>query len=166
MCDYLAYYIGCKWTKFSDWFICRFWGFFGLPQWLSSKESTCSAGDAGVFDLIPGLGRSPREGHSNPFQYSCLENPMDRIGWWAVVHRVAKCQTQLKRHHTCTHEVSLVVVLFETSFSISTSCCPLLTLWDLFMMASLEILRISAGLKNYLQFAGCPYGLAGNIINT
>ena len=34
------------------------------------------------------------------------------------------------------------------------------------MMASLEILRISAGLKNYLQFVGCPYGLAGNIINT
>ena len=42
------------------------------------KESTCSAGDPG---LIPGLGRSPGEGHGYPFQYSCLENPMDRGAW-------------------------------------------------------------------------------------
>ena len=104
MCDYLAYYIGCKWTKLSDWFIRRFWGFFGVPQRLSSKESACSAGDSGVPDLIPGWGRSPKGGHSNPLQYSCLENPMDRKGWWAMVHRVAKGQTQLKCHHTCTHE--------------------------------------------------------------
>ena len=39
------------------------------------KESACSAGDPG---LIPGSGRSPGEGNDNPFQYSCLENPMDR----------------------------------------------------------------------------------------
>ena len=39
------------------------------------KESTCSAGDPGS---ISGLGRSPGEGNSNPLQYSCLENPMDR----------------------------------------------------------------------------------------
>ena len=55
--------------------------------WLSSKESTCSARDRG---LIPGLGRFPREGNDNPFQYSCLGNPMDREAWQAVVHRVAK----------------------------------------------------------------------------
>ena len=40
-----------------------------------SKESACNAGDLG---LIPGLGRSPREGNGNPLQYSCLENPMDK----------------------------------------------------------------------------------------
>ena len=45
---------------------------YGLPQWLSSKESTCNAGD---LDSIPGLGKSPGEGHSNPLRYSCLENP-------------------------------------------------------------------------------------------
>ena len=44
---------------------------------LSSKESACQ-GDTGS---IPGLGRSPGEGNSNPLQYSCLENPMDRGGW-------------------------------------------------------------------------------------
>ena len=48
-------------------------------------------------DSIPGLGRSPGEGHSNPLQYSCLENPMDRGAWRTVIHRVIKSQTQLKR---------------------------------------------------------------------
>ena len=38
----------------------------------AGKESACNAGDLGS---IPGLGRSPGRGHSNPLQYSCLENP-------------------------------------------------------------------------------------------
>ena len=46
--------------------------------------------DAGDLGSIPGLGRSPREGNSNPLQYSCLENPMDRGAWRATVHRVAR----------------------------------------------------------------------------
>ena len=45
--------------------------------------------------LIPGLGRSPGGGNSNPSQYPHLENPMDRRAWWATVHGVAKSQTQL-----------------------------------------------------------------------
>ena len=40
--------------------------------------------------MIPGLGRSPGGGHGNPFQYSCLENPMDRGASWATVHRAAE----------------------------------------------------------------------------
>ena len=56
------------------------------------KESACNAGDLG---LIPGLGRSPREGNGNPLQYSCLENPMDRGLWQTTVHGVAKSWTQL-----------------------------------------------------------------------
>ena len=47
------------------------------------KESACKEGDLG---LIPGLGRSLREGNGNPFQYSCLENPMDTAAWWATEH--------------------------------------------------------------------------------
>ena len=43
--------------------------------------------------LIPGLGRSPGGGHSNPLQYFSLENPMDRGARWATVHRFAKRQT-------------------------------------------------------------------------
>ena len=64
-----------------------------LPGGSDGKESTCNAGDLG---LIPGLGRSPGGGHGNPFQYSCLENPMDRGAWWTTVHGVAKSQTRLK----------------------------------------------------------------------
>ena len=56
------------------------------------KESACNAGDA---VSIPGSGRSPGEGNGNPFQYSCLENSMDRGTWQATVHGVAKSQTQL-----------------------------------------------------------------------
>ena len=48
-----------------------------------------NAGDLGSF---PGSGRSPGEGNSNPLQYSCLKNPMDRGAWQAIVHRVAKNQ--------------------------------------------------------------------------
>ena len=51
------------------------------------KESACNAGDPG---LIPGLGRSPGEGNGNPFQYSCLGNPIDRGAWRATVHGVTK----------------------------------------------------------------------------
>ena len=40
--------------------------------------------------LIPEWGRSPTGRNGNPLQYSCLENPMDRGGWWAVVHRIAE----------------------------------------------------------------------------
>ena len=49
----------------------------GLLQWLSGERSACNAEDAGDLGLIPGLGRSPGGGKSNPLQYSCLENPME-----------------------------------------------------------------------------------------
>ena len=58
-------------------------GFLGGSD---GKESTCNAGDPG---LIPGLGGSPGEGNVYPFQYSCLENSMDRGAWWVTVHGVA-----------------------------------------------------------------------------
>ena len=45
---------------------------------------------------LPGLGRSPGEGHGDSLQYSCLDNTTDREAWQAVVHRVAKSRTQLK----------------------------------------------------------------------
>ena len=65
----------------------------GASQVLSGKESTCQAGDAGDLGSIPGLGRFPQVGNGNTLQYSCLENPMDRGVWWAIVHRVSKSST-------------------------------------------------------------------------
>ena len=52
--------------------------------------SACNTGDPGS---IPGSGRSPGEGNGYLFQYSCLENPMDRGAWQATVHGVAKSDT-------------------------------------------------------------------------
>ena len=53
---------------------------------------------------ISGSGRYPEEGYSNPFLYSCLENPMEREAWQATVHGVAKSGTWLSTHtHTHTH---------------------------------------------------------------
>ena len=54
---------------------------------LDSKEFTCNAGDLGS---IPGWGRFPGERNGNPLQYSCLENPIDRGAWRAIVHGVAR----------------------------------------------------------------------------
>ena len=56
-------------------------------RWLSGKESTCQAGDAG---LIPGLGRFPGGGNGNPPQYSCLGNPLHRGAWQPIVHGATK----------------------------------------------------------------------------
>ena len=62
----------------------------GFPGGSDGIESACNAGDP---SSIPGSGRSPEEGNGNPFQYSCLENPMDRGAWRATVHRVIKSWT-------------------------------------------------------------------------
>ena len=54
------------------------------------KNLPASARDIGDVGSIPGLRRSPGEGHGNGLQYPCLENLMDRGTWWPIVHRVAK----------------------------------------------------------------------------
>ena len=61
------------------------------------KNPPANAGDIRDMDSIPGLGRSPRGGHGNLLQYSCLENPMDRAAWWVTIHGVTKSRTQLKQ---------------------------------------------------------------------
>ena len=61
------------------------------------KNLPDNAGDLGDAGSIPGSGRFPGGGHSNPFQYSCLENPKDRGGWWTTVHRDTKNRIQVKQ---------------------------------------------------------------------
>ena len=58
---------------------------------------SASAGDVRDVGSIPGLGRSLGGGPGNPLQYSCLENPVDRESWRAIVHRATKSWTGLKQ---------------------------------------------------------------------
>ena len=67
-----------------------------MAQWV--KNPPANAGDTGDAVSIPGSGRSTGGGNGYPFQYSCLENPMDRGAWRAIVHGVAKNRTQLSTH--------------------------------------------------------------------
>ena len=57
------------------------------------KHPSANAGDIRDAGSIPGLGRATGGGHGNSLQYSCLENPMARGAWQAMVHGVAKSQT-------------------------------------------------------------------------
>ena len=83
------------------------------------KESICDAGDTGDLGSITGLGRSPGEGHSNPLQYFCLENPMHRGPGWDTVRGVAESDTE----HACTHST---VWLYNT---LLMSICIVPSLW-------------------------------------
>ena len=68
------------------------------------KNPPANAGDTRDVGSIPGLGRSPGEGHGNPLQYSCLENPMDRGPWQATVHGRQESATT---EHMCTKPCDL-----------------------------------------------------------
>ena len=68
--------------------------FLGFPCGSAGKESACNAGELGS---IPELGGSPRGGHSNPLQYSCLENPRDGGACWAAVYGVAQSWKQKQK---------------------------------------------------------------------
>ena len=68
----------------------------GFPDGSDGKESACNAEDP---DSSPGSERYPGEGNGNPFQYSCLEDSMDRGACWAIVHGVAKSLMWLSSQH-------------------------------------------------------------------
>ena len=78
------------------------------------KNSPANEGDSRDMDYIAGSERSPGGGHGNTLQYFCLENPMDREAWRAIVHRVLNSQTWLKwlSTHTCMTVSSSVIVTF------------------------------------------------------
>ena len=66
------------------------------------KNLPANAGDIRDAGLIPGSGRSPAGGNGNPLQYSCLENPMDRRAWWAMVRGITESDTTEATSHTHT----------------------------------------------------------------
>ena len=93
------------------------------------KNPRANSGDIRDVGSIPGLGRSPEGGHGNLLQYPCLENPMDREEWWAIVHEVMKSQTgleQLSMHiyiytHTHIYIHTYICVSVHESESVSHS---------------------------------------------
>ena len=77
--------------------------YVGFPGGASGKTLPANTEDVRDLGSVPGSGRSPGGGHGNPLQYSCLENPMDRGAWRAVVRGVAKSRSRLKRLSTHAH---------------------------------------------------------------
>ena len=73
-----------------------------LGSFLSGSVVENPSVNAGDMSLIPGWGRSPGGENSDPLQYSCLGNPMDKGAWRATVHGVAKIWTQLSTHRGMT----------------------------------------------------------------
>ena len=92
-------------------------------QWVSQvvlvvKSPPANAGDIRDMGSIPGSGRPLGEGHSNPFQYSCLKNPLDRGPWWAIVHGVTKNWSPLKRLSMHTHSLSIINVVVRLALGV------------------------------------------------
>ena len=73
-----------------------FW--LGFPGDSGVKNLPANAGDTGDVGSIPGLRRSPGEGNGNPFQYYCLEIPIDRGAWQTTIRGITKIWTQLSTH--------------------------------------------------------------------
>ena len=69
----------------------------GSPGGSVVKNPPANAEDTGS---IPELGRSPGGVNGNPLRYSCLENPLDREAWWAIVHGIEKSQIRLSNSTT------------------------------------------------------------------
>ena len=72
------------------------------------KDLPANVGDLREVGSIPGSGRSPREGNVNVLQDSYLKNSMDRGTWWAIVHKVAKSNTNEHAYtsiHTAIHRI-------------------------------------------------------------
>ena len=93
----------------------------GLP---GGSEVKASAGNVGDPGSIPGSGRSPGEGNGNLFQYSCLEDPMDRGAWWTTVHGVPKSRTGLSDFTSLkiyTIRISEIEILEKLNF---LQTCP------------------------------------------
>ena len=81
---------------------------FGVSQVVPVVSNLpANAGDIRDTGLIPESGRCPGEGNGNPFQYSCLENPIDRGVWWATIHGGHKESDVTE--HLRTHTVPLYI---------------------------------------------------------
>ena len=72
------------------------------------------------MSLIPGSGRHSREENSNPLQYFCLENPMDREAWWATVHGLQRVRHDLVTNNSNNLSFLLDCKLFVSAIKVPT----------------------------------------------
>ena len=96
---------------------------YGLPWWLSGKESACQCRDTRDVGSIPGSGTSPGGGNGNPFQYFCLENSMEREKCWAIIQGI-----QRAGHNWSEKEMLQIAFLyfkFNDHFSPAPACLEL-----------------------------------------
>ena len=100
----------------------------GFPGGSAIKNPPANAGSTDQGS-IPESGRFPGGGHGNPVQYSCLENSMDRGAWWAIVHRVTKSQTWLKRLSMQARTHWLLVLSCLGTFTICLAPHPDSLVW-------------------------------------
>ena len=117
------------------------------------KNPPANAGDARDTDFIPGSGRFPGRGHSNPLQYSYLENPMDREARWARVHGITNNQTRLSNGVNSLPTTILTVPLLHKILGVSKRClcltCPswgLLSWWPVAFSLTYGDSRLSSHL--------------------
>ena len=87
---------GCQESDRTELIYIYTYGAIWFPRSMVVKNALVSAGDMRDARSAPRWVKSPGEGHDNPLQYSCLENPMARGAWRATVHGVAKSQTGLR----------------------------------------------------------------------
>ena len=94
------------------------------------KNLPADAGDTADPGLTPGSVRSPGVGNSNPLQYSCLGNSMDRGSWWATVHGASESQTLLSnRAYNTYKEFAICQTLLPVLFlNLVSKDLPLLCL--------------------------------------
>ena len=129
------------------------------------KNLSANAGDVRDPSSIPGLGRSPGEGHGYPLQNSCLENPMDRGAWQATVHRVATSWTQLKqlgRHTPSFWGWSPEVLSGFLRVPRELGAGPGLELQPLWGLCSLHSPAVCWATRNHVS-SQCPLPRWGNV---
>ena len=95
----------------------------GISQVARGKDLPANAGDAGDTGLIPGLGRSPAEGHVNPLQYSRLKIFMERGAWPAAAHGVTESRT-----HCVTKGLHALIAMYARNLIKIKVFCKSLTL--------------------------------------
>ena len=125
------------------------------------RNLPADAGDVRDVGSIPAWGRSPGGGLGNPFQFSCLENPMDRGAWRAMVHNLAKGRTQLKRlrRNNSNNNESSAVCLEACGIGPRVLSCVRLfvTPW------TVAPVPLSMGFPRQEYWSGLPFPPSGNL---